>query len=360
MEVQTYKMRKININGIKGNEVLAKDVYSKFDTILMPVGTIIKMEYKERLKDLNINHIFIEDDISKGVNTKEITEIQIKEECQKAVTETLDKFIQCGNSELEKIKEVAEKIVNELLEQPEIIYNMSGVREENEDVYAHSINVCGLSVFIALRMKLPKEKVKEIAVGSLLHDIGFKFIKRSWDGCTYDQLAEKEKKELKMHVVYGYSAVEYETWISKMAKDIILNHHEKVDGTGYPRHLKKEKLNIGTNIVSVCDTFDRYVYGIFNRAKKVHEVIEYIVGQGGKKFDIEVVKVFNKSVAAYPNGTVVLTNKSEMGIVLRQNISFPTRPIIRLLRDAQGRQYKDWIEKDLVKELTLFIVDTIE
>lgn len=353
-------MRRININGIKGNEILAKDLYSEFDTILMPVGTIIKAEYKERLKDLNITHIFVEDEVSEGVKTEEIIEIQIKEECQRAVRETLDKFIQCGNSELKKIKEVAEKIIYDLLEQPEIIYNMSGVREKNEDVYAHCINVSGLAVFIALKMKLSKEKVKDIAVGSLLHDIGYKFIKNNLTDSNYDELSEMDKKELKMHVVYGYSAVEYETWISKAAKEIILSHHEKVDGSGYPRNLKNDKLKLSTNIVAVCDAFDRKVYGIFTKPMKVHEVIEYIVGQGGKKYDMDIVKVFNDSVAAYPNGTIVITNEDEIGIVLRQNASCPTRPVIRILRDSNGKTYKEWVEKDLIKELTLFIVDTIE
>ena len=81
---------------------------------------------------------------------------------------------------------------------------------------------------------------------------------------------------------------------------------------------------------------------------------------GGKKFDKKVVDVFNQSVAAYPNGTMVITNQDETGIVLRQNKNFPTRPVIRMIKDAKGKKYNDWVEKNLEKELTLFIKDTIE
>lgn len=352
-------MRMISINAIKGNEVIAKDVYSEFDTILMPVGTVLKKEYAYRLKDLNITHVFIEDELATGVKVEEMTELKIKEDCEKIVKETLDRFIQCGNVELENIKVAAQKIIFNLLEQPKVIYNMSGIRNHNEGVYAHSINVSGLAVFLALRMKLSKEKVNEIAIGSLLHDIGHKYMKEKIRDIEYNQLNEKEKKELKMHVIYGYSALEYESWIPKRAKDIIINHHEHMDGSGYPRHLEGEKVKLFTNIVTVCDLFDRMVYGIYEKPMKIHKVIEYIVGQGGLKFDLDVVKVFNASIAAYPNGTIILTNEGEVGIVLRQNASCPTRPVIRMLKKASGEFYEQWVEKDLIKELSLFIEDTM-
>ena len=67
-----------------------------------------------------------------------------------------------------------------------------------------------------------------------------------------------------------------------------------------------------------------------------------------------------ESVAAYPNGTIVITNEKETGIVLRQNAKCPTRPVIRIITDCNGNKVTSWIEKDLKKELTLFIRDTIE
>jgi hypothetical protein len=65
-------------------------------------------------------------------------------------------------------------------------------------------------------------------------------------------------------------------------------------------------------------------------------------------------------VAAYPNGTLVITNEGEKGIVLRQNVKCPTRPVLHMISDAHGEKYSSWVEKDLNKELTLFIRDTIE
>lgn len=345
---------------MKGNEVLAKDIVSEYDTMLMASGTHLKKEYIEKLRELNIDYIYVEDELAKGVEDKEMTEDVIKEQCQKIVKKTLQRYIQGGNQELEKLKEVAQEIVCDLLEQPEIMFNISGVRQKTESAYSHSVNVCALSVFLALRMNLSERKIHEIAVGSLLHDIGYSDVTVNMNHKKFEEFSAKERKEMKMHVVYGFSNVEHETWVSKEAKEIILNHHERIDGTGYPMRLTSDRMRIGTKIVAVCDAFDRKVYGNFSMPMKVHEAIEYIVAQAGTKFDMTVVKIFNESVAAYPNGTMVVTNENEVGIVLRQNQNYPTRPIIRLIKKSNGEKYREWVEKNLKRELTLFIRDTVE
>ncbi|MSS62949.1 HD-GYP domain-containing protein [Velocimicrobium porci] len=351
-------MRKIPVDLIKGGEILAKDIYTEMDTILMSAGTVIKVQYAERLKKLGIYNLYIEDDLAYGICLEQITEMKIKQQCQTVVKETLEKFSYCGDAQLKNLQNVAREIINDLLEQPEVIFNVEGMRKKSENIYAHSLNVCALSVFIALRMRLPRKKIDEIAVGSILHDIGYTYVPIEMQNMENDSYSEKEIKQLKMHVIHGYSAIEHENWLSDTAKNIVLCHHEKIDGSGFPFHLTSEKIGVEEKIVAVCDQFDRSVYGLFSKKMKVHEAIEYIVGLGGQKYDLEVVKCFNSSVAAYPNGTLVLTNDNDVGIVLRQNAEFPTRPVIRLIEDKNGKPYSEFIEKNLIKELTLFIKDT--
>lgn len=350
-------MRKVSIDLIKGEEVLAKDLYTDMDTILMSAGSIIKKQYVERLKELDIMDLYIEDEIAKGVCLDEITEMKIKNQCQTVVKETLEKYSYCGDAQLEKLQGVARDIINDLLKQPEVMFNVEGIRRKSESIYSHSLNVCALSVFIALRMRLPKKKIEEIAVGSILHDIGYSDVPVEIKNMNYENYTKKELKEMRMHVIHGYSVVEQENWIPEGAKNIVLCHHERIDGSGFPFHLDDKKMGIEEKIVAVCDTFDRLVYGFFTKKTKVHEAIEYIVSAGGQKYDLDVVKCFNNSVAAYPNGTLVKTNEGEIGIVLRQNSQCPTRPIIRLIEDNHGNSYNSFVEKDLVKELTLFIKD---
>ncbi len=177
---------------------------------------------------------------------------------------------------------------------------------------------------------------------------------------NYDQFNKLEQKELMKHVIYGYSSIVKEDWLTLASKDIILCHHEKLDGSGYPFHKKEDKIKIGSKIVAVCDTFDSIVYGFLVPKMKVHHAIDYIVSQAGVKFDFDIVNYFIESVAAYPNGTVVITNAGEKGIVIRQNVKSPTRPVLHMISDSHGRKYKTWVEKDLNRELTVLIEDTIE
>lgn len=353
-------MRKISIDSIKGNEILAKKVWSDSDVILMSEGITLKKEYVARLKELNIEYVYVEDDLAKGIDLDEMNDLQIKEQCQSIVKDTIERYSYNGNGELGNIRDVAEEIINDILEQPEVMFNISGIRKKSEFIYSHSINVCTLAILIALKIKIPRNKVRDIAVGSLLHDIGFNYVNFDYNNKNFEDLTVDEKKEIKKHVVYGYSAVEKESWLSSVAKDIILSHHELLNGEGYPFRLTKDKIRIGSKIVSVCDKFDRLVYGCFTKKMKVHEAIEYIVSQSNRKYDAKIVQIFIESVAAFPNGTTVITNENEIGIVLRQNYKFPARPVIRMIYDNKGNKYKDWIEKDLTKVLTLFIKDTVE
>jgi len=204
-------------------------------------------------------------------------------------------------------------------------------------------------------MKLSKEKVKEIAIGSLLHDIGYKHLSFDYLSNESNDVVLEETKEARKHVINGYLSLEEETWINSASKD-----HECIDGSGFPFRKTDKKLRIGSKIVAVCDIFDRSVYGLLAEKLKVHAAIDYIMSNAGIKYDMDVVHIFLECVAAYPNGSGVLTNEGEVGVVLKQNIKFPTRPIIRIIKDKLGNEVEEWVEKDMKKELTLFIVDVVD
>ncbi len=352
-------MRIISLDSVQGNELLAKDIINSHDILLMTAGSIVKLEYINRLKDLGVQYIYVEDEIAKGVNLTSSMELHIKEQCQDAVRDILLKYSYKNDADLQAIKKVADEIIRDVMSEPRILYNLSSIREKSESTYSHSLNVCALSVILGFGLKLSKNKIRDIAIGALLHDIGFTYIPLDYVNRTIDECSEKEQKEIKKHTIYGYSAVEKMSWLSQTSKDIIISHHERLDGSGYPFRIKEDRIKIGAKITGVCDVFDSMVYGNLTKKIKVHEAIDYIVSQAGVLFDIRIVRIFVKSVAAYPTGSLVTTNEDEMGIVLRQNPQCPTRPVIRIIKDKKGKKPKKWIEKDLTKELTLFITDTI-
>ena len=169
-------MRIISVDSIKGHELLAKDILNDSNSVLMKTGTVVKTEYISRLKELNIEFIYVEDEIAQGVSLTDSRELQIKDQCQEAVREILTKYSYHTDNELEEIITIADEIIYDIMREPEVIYNISSIRNKSEGTYSHSLNVCALSVILALKMKIPRKKVREIAIGCLLHDIGFTYI----------------------------------------------------------------------------------------------------------------------------------------------------------------------------------------
>lgn len=98
---------------------------------------------------------------------------------------------------MEEIITVADEIIKDIIQHPDVIYNLSSIRSKDEGTYSHSLNVCALSVILAFKLKLPRKKVREIAIGSLLHDIGYTFITMDYSNLILEECTEKEQKELK-------------------------------------------------------------------------------------------------------------------------------------------------------------------
>lgn len=353
-------MRRIKTEQIKGREILAKDVYSTSGVVLISEGTILKREYVEKLLELKITDVFVEDEISRDIQVQDITEEKISEQCTEKLKDTLERFSYASGEELRELSRVATEVMEGVLLQDEVIYTISNVRNYSQSLYEHSLSVAALAILVAVRAGYSQTETKKIAMGALLHDIGFTSVKEKYRGIILEEEEEKVQKEIKRHVVYGYIEVEQQDWISSVSREIILYHHERLDRSGYPFHMPADKLKPQVRLVAICDAFDNMVYGNMERRKKVHEALDEIMRTGGIKFDSELVKLFLRSVATYPTGALVQLNNGKNGIVLRQNADSPTRPLIRIVEQNKDGEWVRKEDKDLAEELALFIVDTIE
>ena len=254
---------------------------------------------------------------------------------------------------------MAEEIIDSVISEPDVINSMTEIRNVSTDLYTHCISVCSLSTIMALKLKMTKKQVKNIAMGAILHDIGLKYIQAPYIDVDEDKLSPKDELEYKKHTIYGYSSVQDEKWLSDISKEIILFHHERIDGSGFPFQHKGNKLKMEVRIVSVCDEFDSLISGIGNKKLKMYQAIEYMKVHAERDYDGAIVKKLLESVAVYPVGIQVLTNENEVGEVLRQNRDVADRPVIKMIRHSDGSPYTEYKEKDLLKYLTVFIIDTL-
>lgn len=354
-------MRRIQTEQIKGNEVLAADVYSDDGVMIISMGTKLKLEYKHKLMELRIHEIFIQDDISKDIDIESFSDEAIGEVCSETLKNTIESFAYTSKSQMKHILDVADGVMKRVCEKKEVLYNVSAVRRKDQKLSDHCLSVAALSILTALHAGISEENTKEMAIGALLHDIGFLKNPLKINEMDVEGLDEETQKKIRLHVVDGYHYVQDKPWLGSISKDIILFHHERLDGSGYPVRLSGDRIKPEVRVVSICDEFDNLIYGTLAKKMKVYEAIEYITGYGNSKFDAELINHFISCVAAYPVGTLVRTNTDETCIVIRQNNQSPTRPVLRQLRIADDGEWETTgVEHDLIKELTIFIIDTVE
>jgi len=354
-------MQYIQVEKLKGEEILAVPILAYSDIVLIHADTVIKKEYIKKLLELKINYVYIKNDTQlRNPDIKEYGIEETKEQSLIQVKSILEHHIYKHNQDLIKVKAQAEKILESVISEPEIINNITEIRNISTDMYSHSINVCLLSTIVAISLNMNEIKVRNIAVGAILHDIGLRYISVPYLNIDILDMNIKDILEYKKHTILGYSAVQEATWLSETSKEIILLHHEREDGTGYPFQKKLDKIKPEVKLVSLCDEFDSLISGIGNKKMKIYEAIEYIKVYVGSLYDVTIATKLTEIIALYPLGMRVITSEGEVGIVMRQNGDMTDRPVIRMLVHSDGSEYQEEVDKDLMNILTLFIVDTME
>ena len=349
-------MKICSINELKEQDILAKDVMADNYTVFLYKNTILNKNYIEKLKNLNIPYVYIQDDISE----EEIVVLkkEIEEKSRSKVKEVILKHSYNNGNELKILSETADNIISNILEEEEVIENIYDIKERSADLYMHSISICVLATLVALKLGLDKERVHDIGVGCLLHDLGLRYMMIEYEDQDIETLSDKELVEYKKHPVYGYTALKNENWLTKKSKEIILCHHEKLDGSGYPLHATE--ISVDTKIVSVCDAFDEMICGIGRKRMKIYEAVEYLKSFKNILFDGKIVDVLLDFTAVYPSGSVIVTNNGDIAVVIKQNKGFPERPIIQITRDKFGNPIEEENIIDLIKVNNVFIDSVLE
>lgn len=347
-------MRLCKVEDLIGTEILAKDAMTLEYKILLSAGTLLKPEYIEKLKELNVREVYIKE---KEPDTKEVVILkgEVEESFKSKVKNILEKHTYSHNEKLMELCQTADTIITNILEEDEVVEKIYDIKERSSDIYEHSINLCSLATIVALKMGLAHNIVHDIGVGCLLHDLGLRYLQVPYENQNLDELTELEYVEYKKHPVYGYSALRDENWISESSKNMILYHHERLDGSGYP--LKTTDISQECRIIQVCDAFDEMICGIGCKRTKVYEAVRYLRNNKDIKFDGKIVDIFLEFTAVYPAGSVIKTNEGETGIVLYQNKQYPDRPVIRITKDRNGMAVD--VVKDMAEYNDLYIDEVI-
>lgn len=397
-------MKLVTVEDLREGDIIASDVLLEDYTVVLSKGTVIKTQYIDKLRELEIFTVYIEEPQekeevktqpkppvvakktevktpaapvqpsaektfspqapaqkkAKKLSMEKVTILRddVEEQVKNKIKDILEMHIYQQTEGLQKIAETAQNIITDILEEEEVVEKVYDVRERSADIYEHSLQVCTIATLIGLKLGMSKKQVYDISVGSLIHDLGLRYLVVRYEDQDINLLPAKDQEEYKKHPIYAYTAVKNETWLSENAKDIVLNHHEKKDKSGYP--LGTDLVSRMTQIVGVCDEFDELICGVGKARVRVHEAINNIRNYSGIWYDSDIVSAFLQLIAVYPVGSRVKTNKGELGIVMRQNPHFPERPVLRIIEDKYGQAIHVEVIVDLIKDTSVVIQQVVK
>lgn len=248
---------------------------------------------------------------------------------------------------LEPFVELADQFIDSLFEDQDAVMFAAMIRNKDEYLLEHSINVSILLTSFARYLRLSDAEIRDLALGGFLHDIG----KIKIDDAILlkpGRLTSQEYEEIKRHVEYGLDAVASMSELSPIARDVIALHHEKLDGTGYPYGLKNEQISFFGRMAAICDCYDAITANrCYKTAEASGKAFRILLAESGKHFDTELVGKFIKCLGVYPVGALVELASGKLGVVYQTNPGNPLRPKIKAFYNWKHKHFIEVREIDL-------------
>lgn len=274
-----------SLDDINGNEVVLEDIRSGLDFILVPKGTIIKKTYVPALKNLGISEIMVEDGNTKCENN----ECSIPKEIIDTYTNHLTRIYQQykDGQGFGEIEILAEKIVDFCKDNPKI--KICSKMTRSYDVFEHSVMVSILCILTGMQMDIVRPKLYQMAIASLIHDFSLLALPFNFYDKELEELSEEEQQQMMQHSRKSYEIVANQLWMTQEAKEMVLAHHERMNGRGYPD--KKANHCILCRIIQATDAMDGMLSGIEYAKKSFNETIDFMESHKTCRYDRSIVEI---------------------------------------------------------------------
>ena len=333
-------MRYLPLDEITEDMCLARPIFSGDGRILLSNGVKLTEKYLARLKEMGYQNLYVYRDGEEVNDFSTPISDQTMREAIQGVKDAFGKAALRQRLNTRNVSEIVGYILEEILTNPTVLYNLMDIKNHGNYYYHHSINVCVISTLIAKEMGFSRDKLKDLATGALLHDLGMVCV----DPKILTQprpLSEEETAAVREHTNYGFQLLRMERDLSILVAHTAWQHHERMDGSGYPKGLVGDGIHLFGRIVAVADSYETMTSGrVYKKAMWSHEAIRQLKESAPEKYDPEVVAAMSRSVASYPVGSVVVLNTHEQAVVVDVNarkitIQFATGPRVNALMELE-------------------------
>lgn len=307
-------MRFINIEDYNPLTMqLAMPIYDRMRRVLLTAGKTIHPNYLERIKAIGVSTLVVEDAESTGITLEEMLDMPTWMDTIAVVQQAFKDALNKKRLNVVALQRAVATLIKEVLAHKTIILVPTTSLSEDLGRYAHSVNVALLSLQMSKHLGYNQGQLRDLALGALLHDIG-------------KAVTDKEEE----HPIKGFDIIKDNREISLLSAHIAYQHHEYLNGQGYPRKLKGQAVLLLPQVVGVANVYDHL---LSDKKMPPHEALEYIMTKSDEEFSYKVVQAFVNSVPSYIPGTKVELYTGEQAIVIgiKKHLQ---RPVIRLLNSG--------------------------
>lgn len=344
---------------------LQQNIYSADGVILLAEDVELSEHLIKRLYSHGINYLYIQDSRTDDIEfheplkmeTKAKVLVEIRSSFRKMITESHSSNRTTYSHLGKTFRNLIGMILNDLSDHREAMSLLTNICVMDSHLYQHSMNVCVYTSILGASQGYSREELFTLGLGSLLHDVGKMKIPQDIL-LKPDKLTNEEFKEIQNHTVYGYKMLKDEANIPLLSAHCAFQHHERMNGSGYPRGIQGNEIHEFAQWIGIIDSFDAMTtHRVYRQAQLPHYALDVIMADAGTLYDRQKVEVFRNKIAIYPIGITVSLSTGEVGVVIDLNNDYLQRPVVRIIKDEYGQDLHTPYEIDLSKNLSLMVTE---
>ena len=254
------------------------------------------------------------------------------------------------NVDVREAKTLVSDLAKNIITNPMALIWLTQLKNRDEYTSIHSLNVCILALFFGRSLGMNTQQLNELGLGALLHDIGklrvpLEILNKP------ERLTDEEYEVMKRHTVLGYDLLKNKDELNRNSLEVIKNHHERVDGHGYPDGLQSFSIDIYSRIVKIVDVYDAVTSNrIYHQEITPYHALNCIYSDRNGAFDEKLVQAFMKHMGIYPVGCVIELSTGEVGVVTSINEHRHLTPTLLLVLDSKKQPLEQHKYINLARE----------
>lgn len=235
--------------------------------------------------------------------------------------------------------ELVDEISGSVFRNPGAIVSLARLKTADDYTYMHSVAVCALMVSLAGQLQLDAATTREVGMAGLLHDLGKAMIPHAVLSKP-GKLTDEEFAIVKTHPAEGHKMLVETAGVGEIPLDVVIHHHEKIDGSGYPFGLRGEAISLYAKMGAICDVYDAitsnrpYKVG-WDPAESISKMAQWCDGH----FDGRIFQAFVKCLGIYPIGSLVRLASGRLGVVMEQSEKSLLTPVVRVFFSTKSKSY---------------------